>query len=218
MKTIIAAAFVCVSALPAYGNIRITEWMYNGNSSGSVGEFVELTNLGSVSVNMGAWSFDDDSRNPGTISLSAFGSVSPGESVILTDNTEAAFRAAWGLPPSVKIIGGNTANLSRNDEINIFDDGGVLVDRLTYGDVNIPGTIRTNGVSGNPISAAAIGVNDAALWKLSVAGDNYGSYISTVGDLGNPGRFVPEPATALMAVVSLFAAAALRRKAADASS
>jgi len=117
----------------ASGEIVISEWMYNGAGSGSTGEFVEFTNIGTSSVDMTGWSFDDDSRTPGTVSLSAFGVVAPGESVILTDDTAAGFTTAWGLS-GVKIIGGNTANLGRNDEINLFNAAGNLVDRLTYGD------------------------------------------------------------------------------------
>ncbi len=168
--------------------VQITEWMYNGNASGSIGEFVELTNRGPAAVDMTGWSFDDDSRAAGTISLSAFGVVAPGESVVLTDDTAAAFKSAWSLPAAAKVIGGNTANLSRNDEINIFDATSALVDRLTYGDQNIAGTIRTNGKSGIPLTLAALGANNAALWQLAVSGDAFGSTASTpAGDIGNPG-------------------------------
>ncbi len=183
--------------------MRITEWMYNGMATGSVGEFVELTNVGAAPIDMTGWSFDDDSNLPGTVSLSAFGTVLPGASVILTDQPAGDFATAWSLPASVKVIGGNTANLSRNDQINIYDAANALVDRLAYGDQNIAGTIRTNAISGNPSSAAAVGANNVAAWQLSAAGDAFGSVTNTAGDLGNPGRYpaVPEPAAALLAAV-----------------
>jgi predicted extracellular nuclease len=185
----------------SYAAMRITEWMYNGLAAGSIGEFVELTNVGNAPVDMSGWSFDDDSRAPGTISLSAFGTAAPGESVVLTDNTAAAFAAAWGLDASVKIIGGNTANLSRNDEINIFDATNALVDRLTYGDQNFAGTIRTSGTSGIPETVAALGVNDPTQWNLAAVGDSFASQLSSDGDVGNPGSFtIPEPATGLLLI------------------
>lgn len=217
MKPIFAGMAVlalAASTNPIQANVQITEWMYNGNAAGSIGEFVELTNRGAAAVDMTGWSFDDDSRAPGTISLSAFGVVAPGETVVLTDNTAAAFRTAWGLPGSIKVIGGNSANLSRNDEINIFDAGNFLIDRLTYGDQNIAGSIRTNAVSGNPITLSALGANTVAQWKLSVAGDVYGSINTADGDRGNPGYFtlVPEPASSVALGLGIVLSAMARRR------
>ena len=75
----------------------------------------------------------------------------------------------------------------------------MLVDRLTYGDQTIAGTIRTNAISGIPITLAALGANTAAQWKLSVLGDVYGSVNNADGDRGNPGYFtlVPEPTSSV---------------------
>ncbi len=189
----------------ALGNIRITEWMYSGGN----GEFVELTNVGAVPIDMTDWSYDDDSRVAGTESLSAFGIVQPGESVIFTESTSSAFQAAWGLS-GVSIIGEITTNLGRNDEINIYNGNGQLIDRLTYGDQSFPGSIRTQNVSGNPMTPAALGANTVLQWRLSAVGDEYGSYASTGNDIGNPGAYVPEPAT--LALMTLLGLAAVRRR------
>ncbi|HNQ23689.1 MAG TPA: carbohydrate-binding domain-containing protein [Phycisphaerae bacterium] len=179
-----------VSLAPvAAGQIVITEWMYNGAGAGSTGEYVEFTNIGSSPVNMTGWSFDDDSRIPGTISLSAFGVVVPGQSVILTDETAADFATIWGLS-GVAIVGGNTANLGRNDEINLFDAAGNLMDRLTYGDEAFPGTVRTQNRSCN-IPATDYGyTTPQTSWVLATAGDAYGSQTSTRGEIGSPGRII----------------------------
>src|ERR1700754_460664 len=100
-------------------NVRITEWMYNPvNSSG---EFIELTNLGSAPVTLAGWSFDDDSRTPGTVPLDSLGTLAAGQSAIITESADATFRAEWKLDASTKILVSNTTNLGRADEIDIFD-------------------------------------------------------------------------------------------------
>ncbi len=106
--------------------MRITEFMYDGGA----GEFIEFTNIGSTSINMSGWSFDDDSDNPGTVSLSDFGIVQPGESVILTESTASTFRTAWSLCNNIKIIGSNGTNLGRSDIIYLYDGSGNMIDQL----------------------------------------------------------------------------------------
>jgi MYXO-CTERM domain-containing protein len=184
---------LCAAAGVANADIRITEWMYSGTGP----EFVEFTNVGNTAVDMTNWSYDDDSRLVGEFDLSGFGVVAAGESVVITEGDAADFRFVWNLDAAVKVLGGYTNNLSRNDEINLFDGTGTLADRLAYGDQNFPGTIRTQGASGNPL-AGALGANDPSLWVLSFAGDAYGSYASIDGDLGNPGRYIPAPGAAAL--------------------
>ncbi|MBN1513474.1 MAG: carbohydrate-binding domain-containing protein [Phycisphaerae bacterium] len=189
MKPSLALSVVVALVPVASGEMVITEWMYNGLGSGNTGEFVEFTNIGPDPVDMTGWSFDDDSRVPGTIGLSAFGVVAPGQSVVLTDETAADFAQIWGLS-GVTIIGGNTANLGRNDEINLYDAGGILVDRLTYGDEDFPGTVRTQNKSCN-IPATDYGYTEPQTsWVLAAAGDAYGSKASTRGEVASPGRIV----------------------------
>ncbi|OGB01789.1 MAG: PEP-CTERM sorting domain-containing protein [Burkholderiales bacterium RIFCSPHIGHO2_12_FULL_69_20] len=209
------AAGLTASTLSAHAQVQITEWMYSGAS----GEYVELTNLGASAVDFTGWSFDDSSRTAGTTDLSAFGSVAAGASVILTEATAADFRAAWALAPTIQVIGGNTNNLGRSDEINLYDASAALVDRLTYGDVAFPGTVRTQNASGTPSALAdLVPQSVTAGWVLASMGDAYGSTASTGGDIGNPGAFtlaVPEPSTyaLLLGGLALVAGAARRRSA-----
>lgn len=171
--------------------MRITEWMYQGAN----GEFVEFTNLSPAPIDLTGWSMDDSNATPGAFSLSVFGVVQPGESVIVTENTETAFRTAWNLPPSRKIrgqlgapgVGGN--NLGRNDEIHLYDASGTLVDRLQYGDQTFPGSIRTQNASGQA-PCFAVGTNNVYGWRLSVLGDVFGSVASSGNDVGTPGSHV----------------------------
>ena len=184
VATLLAALLSFVAA-PAIAQMRITEYMYSGGN----GEFVEFTNVGATPVDMSGWSFDDSSEVAGSQDLSAYGVVQPGESVILADAgvTAAAFRSAWSLCDAVKVIGGNTNNLGRDDEINLYDASHALVDRLTYGDDTALGGPRTNGASAWP-NAAGLGANLITDWTLSTPGDAEGSIASTGGDIGSPGR------------------------------
>ncbi len=175
---------------PQPPQIRITEWMYNPLAGG--GEFVELTNIGDTPIDMTGWSFDDDSRLPFSTMLTAFGVVAPGQSVVFTESTVEAFDANWSLAGSVVIIGGVSNNLGRNDEINIFDENGDLVDRLTYGDQTFPGSIRTQGISGWTCHQN-LGANNVYDWQLSVVGDEQNSYNAGNGDRGSPGTYVSVP-------------------------
>lgn len=210
--------FNIVGTLPAtLPSLVITEYMYTGEG----GEFIEFTNLSNQPVDVTGWSFDDDNFGTGYIQpfdISAFGAIAPGESVILTEAPEAAFRLDWNLNSAVKVIGDyalpNGGNIGRTDEINIYDATDTVVDRLNYGDDTFPGTIRTQEISGNPTSPAALGANDVAQWGFSSVGDDIGSYASTLGDVGNPGTFavVPEPASAVMAVIAAAGFCLVRRR------
>ncbi|MEP7043099.1 MAG: DUF3616 domain-containing protein [Dokdonella sp.] len=179
----LGACALALCALPAAAQMRITEYMYGGAN----GEFVEFTNVGSAAVDMTGWSFDDSSRIPGSQDLSVYGTVAPGESVIFTETNADTFRTAWSLCAAVKVIGGNTNNLGRDDEINLYDASGQQVDRLTYGDDTALGGVRTNGFSGW-VNAAGLGNNIATDWTLSIVGDAEGSYASSGGDIGSPGK------------------------------
>lgn len=217
-RCLLLITVLAVTTQPVCAAIRITEWMYNGGGDGNIGEFVELTNLGAAAVDFTGWSFDDSSGVPGSQSLSGFGVVAPGESVIFTDSSAADFRSNWNLAATVKVVGGNTNNLGRADEINIYDAGNILADRLVYGDQSIAGSIRTQLVSGNPTSPAALGANNVLLWSLSAAGDAFGSTSSVANELGNPGRFIiPEPASLALVANVFLVACGLRRRAKDAN-
>lgn len=206
LKTVFAAtALAFTLATTASANMRITEWLYSGDG----GEFVEFTNVGNAPIDMTGWSYDDDSRTPDIFDLSGFGVVQPGESVVITESVAADFIADWGLV-GVKVLGGYTNNLGRNDEINLFDASDALVDRLTYGDQNFPGSIRTADFSGN-IYPENLGNNDPFSAVLSSVGDGFGSYSAGSGDVGNPGSYsIPEPAS--IALIGLAGLALIRRR------
>ncbi|MFO0859629.1 MAG: lamin tail domain-containing protein [Phycisphaerales bacterium] len=209
-SVMLGAIALSMAAGSAMGAIRITEWMYNG-AGGAAREFVEITNVGNSAVDLTGWSFDDNTRTPGSMLLTSLGILAAGESAIICEPTAAAFRTAWNLAASVKVIGGNTNNLGRADEINIYDNLNNLVDRLTYDDQTIGGP-RTQGVSGN-IKLANLGANAANLAIASTNGDAYNSYTSANGEIGNPGTYsdIPAPGVMTLAAAGLIVSARRRR-------
>jgi predicted extracellular nuclease len=203
--TLAATALLAIGHASA-GSVYITEWAYQGGA----GEFIEFTNLGASAVNFGGWAFDDDSRITlaanGAFDLSGLGTVASGESVIITEANATDFRAFWHLSDTVKVLGGVTNNLGRNDEINLFDNLGQLVDRLAYGDQNFSGSIRTQTSSGRPLSETALGANNPYLWALSSVGDSEGSF-AFGGAIGSPGKTSFAPAVPVPAAAWLFGSA-----------
>jgi hypothetical protein len=187
----LAAALACLAwfgaAAGANAQIRITEYMYTGPD----GEYVELTNIGALPIDMAGWSYDDNDNIPGAFSLSGFGSVAPGESVIITEGDAETFRLAWGLPGTVKILGGSggPSAMGRNDTINVWDASNSLVDRLEYGDQVFPGSIRTQNPSGW-VCTEGLGDDDPYKWFYAAVADVQGSVTSAGGAIGSPGWHV----------------------------
>ncbi len=86
------------------------------------------------------------------------------------------------------------------------------MDRLTYGS-----DPRTRGISGRATGADALGANDVSQWVFSSVGDIEGSWASSLGDIGSPGRTsfaspVPEPEGYAMLLAGLGAVAGLVRR------
>ena len=199
MKRFLVLGFIIGLVQAASAGMVISEWMYSGTN----GEFVEFTNVGPDPVDMTDWSYSDADATPFDLLFgSVFGVVQPGESVILTETEASAFQTAWGFSSTVKIFGSNTnSNLGRSDMINLYDAAGTLVDSLTYNDQASQGP-RTQYKSCN-IPATDYGYTIAqATWVLAAAGDVYGSWASSGGDVASPGTApLPEPATLALAVV-----------------
>ena len=106
------AAAVLAGTSSAHASMNITEWMYQGNGASGVGEFVQFTNTGATPVDMTGWEFDDNHElgtttlgaGSGPDSPTAFGTLQPGQSGILTEVSAATFEADWNLDPSVPVM------------------------------------------------------------------------------------------------------------------
>jgi hypothetical protein len=184
-------------------------------------EFVQVTNLGSSPINMAGWSEDDNNAKPNQTghSLSGLGTLSPGQSGVITQATPADFETYWwgspaAAPANFNMVGGySNDNLSTSaDSITLFD-GSKLEDRLDYT------TATGNGdttVRDAPIGV--VGTNDDALWINSSPNDGFGSFraqgISPFpGIFGNPAFYtVPEPTGLSILCLSLLPMLARRRR------
>ncbi len=175
--------------LAATGAMRITEFAYGGlvsSTSGGDGEYAELTNVGATPVDLTGWTYDNITATPATgLPLTSFGTVAPGESVIVTDLPAAEFRSDWGLKDSVKVLdNGKTHTLNKGpNAIHIYDGTGAEVDSVSYA----AGFETAKGQSGW-VDAAHVGAkSDTTGWTISTAGDSEGSWTSGKGSIGSPG-------------------------------
>lgn len=203
---LLAAAYL---ATPASAAIVISEWAYDGS------EFIEFTNTGTSAVSLNGWSFDDNTRVAGSLSLSSLGSVAAGEAFVISQDPAATFRTLWGLPESAKVLQNNAADvLQRSDEINLYNDLNVSVDRLTYNDQAAAGDAtkspRTQNTSGN-LPTSSYGLNTASAAVLSAVGDGYGSFAApgNAAYIGSPTN-TPEPTG--LALVAAAGLVGLRRR------
>lgn len=165
--------------------VKITEYMYSGTD----GEFLELTNVTSAAIDLTGWSLDDESATPGTFDLSPVGPLAAGESIVISGVDPSGFASAWNLA-GTRVFGPNTlAPLGRDDTINLYDAGGQLVERLTYGDQALPGSPRAKDQSAQ-VCLEGLGADNAYRWQLALDGDAFGAWTSAGGDVGSPGTWI----------------------------
>ena len=187
--TVAAVAGAGQASATGTASIKITEVAYGGKIAGADGdgEYVELTNVGTAPQSFAGWTYSGK-PGAGTLPLDDFGTVDPGESVLITDVTAPEFRTEWGLSGSVKIIDDKSNGLSVTldkgpDTPTVFDNTGAIVDDVSYAAGFFPG----KGVSAYPDAAHLGAEADTTGWTLSTAGDGEGSWTSASGSVGSPG-------------------------------
>jgi hypothetical protein len=217
---VVAACAAFVFAGAAVGDVRITEFMSEGQGLTGPGtganrqrEFFELTNLGSADVDISTWTYNDDNANDPLAFGASFGTIKAGESIILTQMTADNFRSYWNLATTVRVFSiGGLSNLGNADTINIYNsatqNAGTLVDSISY-----LADVRGSGVSRNRPFDGGQGQSANSAWVVSAVGDIYGSRLAPnpifpVGnayiDLANPGQYIPSPGTlALLALAGV---------------
>ncbi len=213
-------------ATPCFGQVHITELSFTGAG----GEFIELTNTGATAIDVTGWRFCDRGRAYADgFSLSSFGSINAGESVILTEISSAAFIQYWSQAGSLtdfsalrlldRNSGYSTGVLTSRDIVTIYNSSGALVDQLDYYNNNSPSIFPTTSTANSAwVQPSFLGTDDWTMWQLSTAGDAAGSWLGTNGSdsqaFGSPGFYstVPEPSSYALIVGVLVLGFCVRRR------
>jgi len=210
LRARLIASSLLLAVTASHAQVRITELMFEGTGlatvelkpngelnykiKGEKREFFEITNLGSSSVDVRGWTYNDDKTNDPIAFGDAFGSLAAGESALLTEVADVnAFRSHWGLNADVKVYSiGGKSNLGKNDTIWLFNKAGEAVDQVSY-----PVGFDAVGRSFN-LTAVALaepvnlqkqvlpgdkpddyrGALNTSAWAASVLGDGMGSRLS----------------------------------------
>ncbi|WP_158265400.1 lamin tail domain-containing protein [Blastopirellula marina] len=185
-------------------SIVISEIMYNPRSSeGSFsGEWVEVVNTGTATVDIGGWRLADEDASPTWGAIAAGTRLTPGEIAVLYDASfvnDQGFRAAWGISDAVQVIGVAWGELdnspsSTNEILQLVDALGATQDVVNFDDEGAWPTDDPDGASIYLTDVLADN-NVGTAWSRSTAGEANartanGFPFSSV-DVGSPGD-VPE--------------------------
>ena len=136
----ILTAALLASVASTQAQILITEV----NSNGAGGDFFEIYNAGSTTIDLTNWRWTDrDLRAWSTGFTINSSSLSAGEAAVIpvasgsaggTPTAIATFKSSWGLSDSVKLIGysGAGAGLGSGDGVLLFNSSGNLAASLIY--------------------------------------------------------------------------------------
>lgn len=190
-----------VHAAPA--NLIITEIMANTTNGGGAlnGDWFEIYNNGTETINMTGYSWDDDSAVAGTTSFGALTSLAPGAVALVVDESSvniADWTASWMYASSATVIdssqlsGGFVGLSASGDTLNIFDSANQLVTSVTFG-TSVKGSSFAWDATGASLGASEVGT------ALAYAQGGGGLDISSAGLVA-----VPEPATFSLFALALF--------------
>jgi uncharacterized protein YjiK len=144
---------------PTAPKLLITE--VNSNAAG--GDFFELYNYGTTTLDLAGWKWDDDSASftdAGNASLSSV-SLAPGQRVVVINATStSAFISAWNIPNTVTVVATGGPGLGGGDAVVIFDAAGKVVTSFNYKG----GTVAMTASDGSVISPAAPSVGVTAVY------------------------------------------------------
>jgi plastocyanin len=167
-------------------DLEVTEIMSNSAHSiaNSDGDWFEIRNNGSTSVNLNGYSWDNSSQTAGTHTFGNY-VLAAGQSLIVLDEDSSSIQAwsnIWGQTAnSIRVIARDMIGLTGFDDFSNAGDGVYLYDASG---ALIESAVFTVGNTGNSVEFS----NGTP--TQSVAGVN-GAYNSTDGDVGSPGDMTP---------------------------
>ncbi len=161
--------------------LHITEVL----ASGLGYSYVEITNTGLQTHDLGGYSIGGVVDPPASDGLNENQVVWSGDSIIITDGDAGTFLTKWASAPPFPIIGDFPMFIDLYPTVSLWVHGARHVDEVS---------VQTDGdwfsawhESLSPY-ADAIG-NNTSPWAVAYAGDGFGSVSSTDGHVGNPGTF-----------------------------
>lgn len=209
------ALLTALAAAPVFGQVIITEIMYNPDSyEGGVGpddppnqtEWIEIYNAGDKEVDLqGYFLQDEDGKTEG---LPESAKIAPGEAIVLIPGTQSVtdFRAAWGKGFQVFKLDGwakgdnplaNLANSpsDKNEILTLCDKDGKVIDEVNYDDEGDWPKDEPDGpsIALKPDALDAAKNDDGKNWvrsekgKLGAENANKTEEYSDA-DLGSPGK------------------------------
>jgi|GEM_PF-549326 len=226
----VAIALFNTSTASAVTTLRITEANPTGSSEAYNFDWFEVTNTGSIAVNISGWSVDDSSSitTPVRGAINGITSIAAGESVILIESSAAnlaanktAFANAWfagNLPVNLQIGSYSASGVSLSasgDGVGLFDNAStpVLQAYISFGATTTTGGTVDNAEGINDTTGASSNVT-----ARSIVGTN-GGFLSSGNQIGSPGSIanasvspVPVPAAAWLMVSGLGALGAMARR------
>ena len=175
-----------VVAVPPSYDLAVTEIMANSNDADAAvnADWFEITNYGTTSINLGGFSWDDNTNVAGTSVFPAI-NVAPGEAVVVWAGTaanEAAFRTRWIMHPSTQVVvssqlTGAFQNLSSSaDAVVLYDTSATAVEicNAIYNST-LPGkSVEFDTANAVYLGNAVVGVR--------------GAWASLGNDVGSPGN------------------------------
>ncbi|WPJ97916.1 lamin tail domain-containing protein [Coraliomargarita algicola] len=106
-----------------FADVLILTELLSNQEYASGEDFWELTNVGLLPIDLGAWSWDDNSETAGVVPIPAGTFIQSGESIIFTAADASVFRNWWGIAESVQILSDASApGFGKNDGVALFDD------------------------------------------------------------------------------------------------
>ncbi len=171
--------------IPITYDLAITEIMASSNDPNTLisDDWFEVTNYGSSSVDLGGFSWDDNSWLPGTVVFPSM-VIAPGEAIVVAQIdsvNEAAFRTAWNLGPWVQVLVnenfaiGQPGFSSSGDGVALFDTSSTPIEicRAEY-------TLALAGFS--------VEFDTACTYLGNSSVGVRAAYASTGSDVGSPGN------------------------------